>query len=658
MELAKVGIRIPKDARLLETDMPHDLAVYAVLNGRADAGFVRTGVLEQMVNEGKLDLTQIRVIAPRTVPGFPLLLSTQLYPEWPFAAMPDVNEDLARQVAAVLLSLPHGSELARKLDILGFTIPTDYEIVRNTLETLRLPPFDTAPQFTAEDIWNKYWWEIIAGMVLLGVIALLTIALFILNRRLALERRHIQQEAGKWHGLLSALGEGVYGVDATGRCTFINPAALAMLGFSAEEVLNHDQHALFHHHREDGALFPAAECPIALTINDGEVRMVEEWFWRKNGSGFPVTLTAAPLGEKNVQNGTVVVFRDISDRRQMENRLRAEATTDFLTGAANRRRFLDHLNQEFDRFKRFDEPTTVLMADIDFFKKINDAYGHATGDAVLRHFAELSCRCLRNIDLLGRLGGEEFGILLPNTDAATALLVAERYRRLVAESPALTEQGPIPFTISIGVSEYEGEDVAADSALARADVALYRAKKGGRNAVGLFVIDFDKLESSTNDHRSIIRLIWKPRYACGEPTIDQEHQKLFQLTNTLLDKAAAGDRESGAFKDAFDALLAHVVQHFADEEEILAAHHYEHLEKHADLHQQLVERAGHLRQQADIAGVSMGDLVEFLVSDVVAGHMLGEDWDFYGLFLSQGGVVRHVKVGAGVTAVEDLAPAG
>jgi diguanylate cyclase (GGDEF)-like protein/hemerythrin-like metal-binding protein len=358
---------------------------------------------------------------------------------------------------------------------------------------------------------------------------------------------------------------------------------------------------------------------------------VEEWLWRKDGSGFPVTLTMAPMGEHGAHDGAVVVFRDISDRRRLEAQLREEATTDPLTGAANRRQFLKLLNIELERFKRLAEPTTVLMVDIDHFKKINDTHGHATGDAVLRHLVMLSRQCLRRVDVLGRLGGEEFGILLPGTDAANALQFAERYRRLVADTPARTDQGPIFLTISIGVSEYEAEDAAADSALARADVALYRAKKRGRNAVELFVLDFAKLEAAPGDN-SIIRLTWKPRYACGERTIDKEHRQLFLLSNALLDQATAQGVDSGALNRAFDALLAHVVQHFADEEEILRAHGYEHLEEHAGCHKQLVERALNLRRQADESGVSVGDLVDFLVSDVVAGHMLREDWNFHGIF--------------------------
>lgn len=643
MELLDHGMRIPEDIRLLETDMPQDRVVRAVLDGRADAGFVRTGVLEDMASEGKVDLARLKVLARKQATGFPLLLSTRLYPEWSFAAMRDVDEDVARQVAAALLALPHEGDLARKLDIHGFTIPTGYESVRATLEALRLPPFEAAPRFTLEDIWDRYRWQLAGGIALAMVIALLAAALVVLNRRLDKERGRIEQAAEEWRGLLTALGEGIYGVDGEGRCTFINPAALTMLGFSADEVVGRNQHELFHHHREDGATYPGPECPIFLTLQDRKTRIVDDWFWRKDGSGFPVTLTTAPMGEGGRQGGAVVVFRDLSERRQLERQLRKEATTDPLTGVANRRLFLERMHMELERFRRFAEPTVLLMADLDHFKRINDTYGHAAGDAVLRHFASLAGRSLRRIDLVGRLGGEEFGILLPGASASSAMHFAERFRRQVAEEPAITGNGPIAFSISIGVAEFDDDDVVADAILARADAALYQAKEGGRNAVALYEADAGEGALASVDRKSILRLTWRPRYASGEPTIDKQHRQLFRLANALLDRASAREADPEGFTGAFDTLLAHVAQHFSDEEAILRRYGYTGLDDHAESHRRLVQRALELRRQADEAGVSVGDLVDFLVTDVVAGHMLHEDLAFFGLFAD---VQDHWGIGA------------
>lgn len=281
--------------------------------------------------------------------------------------------------------------------------------------------------------------------------------------------------------LLNSAGEGIYGVDREGRCTFINPAALSILGFSKEEILGKNQHVVFHHHHKDGSPYPAEECPIYQTLRDGIRRGVEDAFIRKNGEIFPVQLTVTPMHENGQIIGVEAVFQDIAQRKEMEEELIRLATTDPLTGVANRRHFIEQMEMEMAHFTRFKQPAAFLMLDIDHFKSVNDTYGHATGDFVLQHFTELAQQRLRRVDLLGRLGGEEFGILLPGTDAAGAMLFAERFRNYVADTPAQSENGEISITISIGIAMFEEADSAADSIMARADLALYRAKADGRN---------------------------------------------------------------------------------------------------------------------------------------------------------------------------------
>lgn len=283
--------------------------------------------------------------------------------------------------------------------------------------------------------------------------------------------------------LLNSAGEGIYGTDRDGNCTFVNPAALSLLGFDREEVMGRNAHGTFHHHRKDGSPYPHEDCPVSLTRHDGIRRAVEDAFIRKNGEVFPVHLSVTPMHENGQLVGVVVVFQDIARRKALEQELTRLATTDPLTGVANRRRFLEELGMELARTRRLGGPAAFLMVDIDHFKGVNDTHGHAVGDAVLRHLAELSRLRLRGIDLFGRLGGEEFGILLPGTDAAGALQCAESLRRHVAETPLQSGTEAFPFTISIGLTVFEPGDDAPDGILARADAALYRAKEGGRNRV-------------------------------------------------------------------------------------------------------------------------------------------------------------------------------
>jgi diguanylate cyclase (GGDEF)-like protein/PAS domain S-box-containing protein len=300
-------------------------------------------------------------------------------------------------------------------------------------------------------------------------------------------RKHAAAEVtrlSQWNELLlNSAGEGIYGTDSAGNCTFANPAALEILGFEKEELLGKSSHWMFHHHHPDGSPYSVEDCPIHLTRVDGVKRQVEDEFIRKSGAAFPVKLSVTSMLQESQVVGVVVVFRDITIRKGLEQELTRLATTDPLTGVANRRRFIDQLEMELARTRRFDKPAAFLMMDIDNFKQVNDTHGHAVGDAVLQHLAELSRHRLRRVDLFGRLGGEEFGILLPGTDAAGARELAEGFRRYVADTPLASSKGAIPMTVSIGVVTFESGDTAPDSILARADVALYRAKEAGRNRV-------------------------------------------------------------------------------------------------------------------------------------------------------------------------------
>jgi len=651
-ELLGEGIRIPRDVPLQETGMPHDRVVTEVLDGRADAGFVRTGILEGLAAEGKLDLARIQIVSARNEPGFPLLLSTRLYPEWPFAAMPGVDEDLARRVTAALISIPHGGAVSTALDIHGFTIPTDYEVVHAMLKALRLPPFDAAPEFTFGDIWDKYRWPLVVGALMVATIGLLAVGLVFLNRRLADGRRRVERASYRWQRLLEALGEGVYGVDAQGRCTFINQAALNMLGFAEPEVLGQDQHALFHRHREDGHTYPVESCPVFLTMRDGMARNGKDWLWRKDGSGFPVNLTTSPLAGNGSAGGAVVVFRDISAQQQLEAQLRRDATTDALTGVANRRSFLDALNKELIRFKRFGDPAcaAVLMADIDHFKHINDRHGHAIGDEALRHFTHLVRTHLRATDLVGRLGGEEFGILLPVTDEFEALEFAKRLCALVAAHPARTAAGEIAFTVSLGVTELWNDDATPEAVLERADAALYRAKAGGRNRAELAVAQGRMFADEARQRAISTHVRWRSRYACGEPVIDHDHQALFGLANGVLALAIRSYDEASlaaGLKPALEELLARTVEHFSHEEAILRAHNYAQAEAHARSHEALLASARALIDRLDGEGGDEDRQVSraaaFMVVDMVALHMLKEDRKFFELFKGAQGVADRDK---------------
>jgi diguanylate cyclase (GGDEF)-like protein/PAS domain S-box-containing protein len=492
MVLKNLGLSVPGDIKLRETGMPHDAVVRQVLDGEADAGFVRTGVLEAMASEGMLELSRLKILNPQTAEDFPFLLSTQRYPEWPFAAMPQANTELARRVAAALLAMPHDGEVAHRIGIHGFTIPQDYESVRGLLQSLRLPPYEGAPQFTVSDVVTKYGIPLTAAGLMGGVILLLMLWLWKLNHRLKLERYRVLRQSEEQLRLLAALGDGVFELDENKTCTFINPAALKMLGYREEELLGENLHRLLHHGHEDGTPMLPHECSVQETYEDGNVRHRDDRFKRKDGSGFPVHLTIAPVGSTEARKGVVVIFRDNSDRLRMEQELRTQASTDALTGLPNRRQFLKDLELEHHRIQRLPGRTAaVLMLDLDNFKGINDQYGHSVGDLVLKHFALALTGITRASDRIGRLGGEEFGLLLSDTTIPHACRIGDRLCGMIANAKVRVDVQEIGYTVSIGVAQLLDSDHSADSALARADSALYEAKHAGKNCT---ICDSETLE--------------------------------------------------------------------------------------------------------------------------------------------------------------------
>ena len=170
-------------------------------------------------------------------------------------------------------------------------------------------------------------------------------------------------------------------------------------------------------------------------------------------------------------------------RTRLYEQMEKLATLDGLTGLLNRRTFNTQLQARLREAQRYKRPLSLLLLDVDHFKKVNDTHGHPAGDAVLRGVAGLAQAQARETDLVARYGGEEMALVLPETDARGALIIAERIRAAVAAARHLTEQGPIQVTLSVGVATWPGAGEDPEALLASADKALYRAKQSGRNRV-------------------------------------------------------------------------------------------------------------------------------------------------------------------------------
>lgn len=179
--------------------------------------------------------------------------------------------------------------------------------------------------------------------------------------------------------------------------------------------------------------------------------------------------------------GRVWFFRDITVRKEVERALQQMSLCDSLTGVANRRHFFERAKEEYDRARRYGRQLSFIMLDIDLFKQVNDRWGHAAGDDVLKAVCQSAHAVLRHIDMFARIGGEEFALLAPDTDIDSAFLVAERLRRHVAAQCVIEGADTIRVTISLGVASLTEKDGSAEDVLKRADAALYAAKRAGRD---------------------------------------------------------------------------------------------------------------------------------------------------------------------------------
>lgn len=194
----------------------------------------------------------------------------------------------------------------------------------------------------------------------------------------------------------------------------------------------------------------------------------------------PASLSpTCPLGKQDCP-----FIEELDELRLSLEELSDLVRTDQLTGLANYRSFCQLLEQEIERTERSGQPTSLIMLDIDFFKQVNDNWGHEVGNQALIHIAQLMLQTVRRLDTPCRYGGEEFGVILPNTDLGAALPVAERLRQVIAETPLQVDERQLELTASLGIATYQlGEKTTPEELVQRADHYLYQAKQEGRNQV-------------------------------------------------------------------------------------------------------------------------------------------------------------------------------
>ena len=302
--------------------------------------------------------------------------------------------------------------------------------------------------------------------------------------RYALQRNELDARNRLMVAALEAAANGIIITDYNGKIEWANSSFCHLTGYETAEILGKRPGDLVNSGEQNADFYKQ----MWEVILKGETWRGEIINKRKSGDLYHEELSIAPVRD---EYGKVTHFigikEDISERKQLESVLQQLAHTDSLTGLYNRRVFVERLEQETARLARSDtSPISLLMLDLDHFKRINDNFGHAMGDSVLRHFAKLMKETIRSIDLAARLGGEEFAILLPGADKNEAIGIAERICRQTASSALPCRTDPLHYTVSIGVAQVLVHDRNTEAALHRADSALYSAKANGRNQVCWF----------------------------------------------------------------------------------------------------------------------------------------------------------------------------
>ncbi len=303
--------------------------------------------------------------------------------------------------------------------------------------------------------------------------------------RYALLRTEMEARNNLLIAALEAAANGIVITDKDATIIWTNAAFSRLSGYSAQEAVGHNPSELIKSGLHNEAFYRT----MWDALMTGEHWRGELINKRKNGSLYHEELSIAP-----VKNGAdeithfIGIKEDITARKDLEAQLQKLASTDPLTGLFNRRVFLEQLEQEAAKVARLPHYSVVLlMLDLDFFKRINDTYGHAAGDEVLKAFADVMRNNSRAIDVPARLGGEEFAILLSGADKNDALTIAERMREQVAEIVIDHDSGPVRITVSIGAACVSPDDINGEAVLHRADAALYDAKNKGRNQTCWFV---------------------------------------------------------------------------------------------------------------------------------------------------------------------------
>ena len=283
--------------------------------------------------------------------------------------------------------------------------------------------------------------------------------------------------------ILNSTAEAIYGIDNSGHCTFCNASCLRMLGYKHHELIGRNMHLMIHHSRKDGTLITSEECHVfkALMVGEG-AHVDDEVFWRVDGTSFDVEYFSYPQTKDGEIIGAVVTFLDITERKKSEDNIRYLSYHDSLTGLYNRMFF----EEEFTRLDtERNLPMSIIVGDVNGLKLINDIFGHAAGDTLLRTISETFKKVCRADDIIARIGGDEFVILLPNTNGEKAEEISLRIKNEFSKEQIRAIKG----SISMGCETKVFADQDIEKVMELAEDKMYREKTLNRKSINSNLIE-------------------------------------------------------------------------------------------------------------------------------------------------------------------------
>ncbi len=498
-------------------------------------------------------------------------------------------------------------------------------------------------------------WFLVVGVILaIGVAAIMIDgSLARLNRRMRAEMSaretaaaELMKSEQRFRFMAENTADVIWILDiASGRFSYVSPSVESLRGYTVDEVIAQPL---------ESALTPESAQRAQSVLADSIAR------WQSGDrTNLPrITEIDQPHKDGHIiqtevvttlhadSDGNIVsvlgVTRNITERKRAEEAIRQLAFYDPLTQLPNRRLLQDRIPQQIARARREQTRIALLFIDLDKFKPVNDDYGHEVGDCLLKSVAHRLRRHLRESDTVARIGGDEFVTLLADLQriddaVSTAEKICEELQK-----PFVTTSGiSLNISSSIGVAIYPDDGDNDQELLRIADEAMYHAKRAGRNRVHRLARNDANAAGESTDQRPLVRLNWKATFNSGHPSIDAQHRKLFALANDMLEKSFARRADPEPFRKAFDSLLEHTVRHFSDEEGILAIHGYAHLAEHAAEHRRIIDQAYELHRRVRANSDSPGELIDLMLSEVIAGHLLREDRKFFALFENPADSGKH-----------------